>query len=219
MLKNTILVLSGGMDSVTMLYEYQNQIARAIGFRYGSKHNKKELFFANEHCQKLNIPYTEIALDFFASCFNSSLLEAGDPIPHGVYDDNNIRSTVVPFRNGIMLSIAAGIAENDNLPYIMLASHNGDHALYPDCRTDFNHAMNAALQAGTYNHVTLLTPYAKLTKTDIARKGKALNIDYSHTWSCYEGKDIHCGMCATCIERKEALLNAGINDKTLYKHF
>ena len=127
-----------------------------------------------------------------------------------------MKSTVVPFRNGIMLSIAAGIAENNKMQYVMLANHAGDHAIYPDCRPEFVEAMNNAIHFGTWNGVQLLTPYTKLTKAEIASKGKELNIDYSETWSCYKGGEHHCGVCGTCRERKEALAQAGIEDHTVY---
>ena len=128
-----------------------------------------------------------------------------------------MRSTVVPFRNGIMLSRAAGIAENEGLQYIMLANHAGDHSIYPDCRPAFAEAMDNAVQAGTYNGVRLLTASTLLTKTDIARKGKQLGIDYSETWSCYRGGEHHCGKCGTCRERREALQLADIEDTTIYE--
>lgn len=128
-----------------------------------------------------------------------------------------MKSTVVPFRNGIMLSIAIGIAESHQLKYVMMANHAGDHAIYPDCRPEFVKAMSAAAKAGTYADVEVLTPYTNITKTDIARIGKRLGIDYTETWSCYKGGEKHCGKCGTCRERKEALRDAGIEDKTEYE--
>ena len=151
-----------------------------------------------------------------AQYFRSSLLQGGPAVPTGDYNEQNMRSTVVPFRNGIMLSVAAGLAESEGLRRIMIANHAGDHAVYPDCRPQFVEAMNAAVQAGTYEGVTLFAPYTNLTKTDIARRGKALDIDYSETYSCYNGGEYHCGVCATCRERRQALHDAGIDDKTRY---
>ena len=127
-----------------------------------------------------------------------------------------MRSTVVPFRNGIMLAIAAGMAEDRNLSRILMANHSGDHAIYPDCRLDFVNAMSEAVGKGTYNGVELFTPYTNLTKIDIARRGKQLGIDYAKTWSCYKGGEYHCGKCGTCQERIEALREAGIEDHTVY---
>ena len=215
-MKDSIIVLSGGMDSTTLLYEYQSRIALAVSFDYGSNHNRRELAFAALHCERLGIKHLIIPLDFIHQYFHSSLLSGADAVPEGNYNDENMRSTVVPFRNGIMLAVAAGLAEDNGLQQIMMANHAGDHAIYPDCRPSFVQAMDHAVQAGTYNGVRLFTPYTDLTKADIARRGKALGIDYSETWSCYKGGEHHCGKCATCVERIEALRAAGINDTTIY---
>lgn len=216
-MKDSILVLSGGLDSTTMLYEYQDIIALAVSFDYGSNHNAKEIACAALHCKKLGIEHMIIPLHFMKDYFHSSLLEGAEAVPEGNYDDSNMRSTVVPFRNGIMLAVAAGLAENYGLQRIMLANHSGDHAIYPDCRPAFVEAMDKAVQAGTYEGVRLFTPYTNITKADIARHGKELGIDYSLTWSCYKGGEHHCGKCGTCTERKEALREAGIEDTTIYE--
>lgn len=216
-MKDCLIVLSGGLDSTTMLYEYKDRIALALSFDYGSNHNKKELSCAALHCQRLGIQHIIIPLEFIRQYFHSSLLEGAEAVPEGEYDDANMRSTVVPFRNGIMIAIAAGMAENNGLKQVMMANHSGDHAIYPDCRPAFVQAMDAAIEAGTYEGVRLFTPYTNLTKADIARHGKALGIDYSETWSCYKGGEVHCGKCGTCTERREALREAGIEDKTIYE--
>ena len=216
-MKNGLIILSGGMDSITMLYEYQDHIKMAISFDYGSNHNMREIPFAKLHCRRLKIKHYTIHLGFMHKHFKSSLLEGAAAIPDGRYDDENMKSTVVPFRNGIMLSIAAGMAESRGLKYVMMANHGGDHAIYPDCRSEFVDAMCAATRAGTYVGVEVLAPYTNITKTDIACKGKQLGIDYGETWSCYKGGEKHCGRCGTCVERKEALHDAGIADNTEYE--
>jgi 7-cyano-7-deazaguanine synthase len=216
-MKDSIIILSGGMDSVTMLYDYADSIALALSFDYGSNHNAKELPLAAYHCEKLRIEHIIIPLEFIKQYFHSSLLSGAADIPEGKYDDVTMRSTVVPFRNGIMLSVAAGMAEDRQLSRILMANHSGDHAIYPDCRPDFVDAMAGAVREGTYNGVELFTPYTRLTKTDIARRGKQLGIDYSKTWSCYKGGDRHCGKCGTCQERRQALAEAGITDTTVYE--
>ena len=204
-MKDCLIVYSGGMDSTTMLYDYRERIALAVSFHYGSNHNDKELAFAKLHCERLGIPHLIIPLAFIKEHFQSSLLSGAEAIPEGNYDEENMRSTVVPFRNGIMLAIAAGLAENEKLSYIMLANHSGDHAIYPDCRPEFVDAMDKAVCAGTWNGVKLLTPYTHLTKGEIAKRGIALGINYDETWSCYKGGDKPCGVCGTCREREEAL--------------
>ena len=184
----------------------------AVSFHYGSNHNDREIAFAKLHCERLGIPHKIVRLPFFKELFHSSLLEGAEAIPEGNYDDENMRSTVVPFRNGIMLSIAAGIAENEQLAYIMLANHSGDHTIYPDCRPEFVEAMNKAVHAGTWNGVQLLTPYTHLSKVDIARRGLEMGINYDETWSCYKGGEKPCGVCGTCREREEALHLATIDN-------
>lgn len=215
-MKDSIIVVSGGMDSITMLYEYKDRIAQAVSFHYGSNHNDKELAFAKMHCERLGIPHLIIPLSFIGQYFESSLLQGADAIPEGNYDDENMKSTVVPFRNGIMLAIAAGLAETHHLQYVMLANHSGDHAIYPDCRPEFVNSMSDAIAAGTYENIRIFAPYTNITKADIARHGKELGIDYSETWSCYKGGEHHCGKCGTCTERIEALRLAGIVDNTVY---
>ena len=217
-MKDSLIVLSGGLDSTTMLYEYQYRIGMAVSFHYGSNHNDRELDFAKLHCERLGIPHMVIRLPFIKQFFKSSLLAGADAIPEGNYDENNMKSTVVPFRNGIMLSIAAGIAENNKFQYVMLANHAGDHTIYPDCRPEFVEAMNNAIHVGTWRGVQLLTPYTYLTTAEIASKGKDMNLDYAETWSCYKGGEHHCGVCGTCRERKEALAQAGIEDNTIYEN-
>ena len=183
----------------------------------GSKHNAREIPFARLHCQRLGIKHITIPLDFMTTYFKSSLLEGGEEIPEGHYADDNMKSTVVPFRNGIMLSIAVGIAESNGLKYVMMANHGGDHTIYPDCRPEFVDAFDKAAEAGTFVNVHLRSPYTNITKADIARRGKALGIDYSETWSCYKGGEHHCGKCGTCVERREAFAEAGIEDGTEYE--
>lgn len=216
-MKDSVIIVSGGMDSITLLYEYRDRIALGVSFDYGSNHNAREIPFAEMHCKRLGIKHVTIKLDFMHQYFKSSLLDGADAIPEGHYADENMKSTVVPFRNGIMLSIAVGIAESNDLAYVMMANHGGDHTIYPDCRPEFVNAFSEAANAGTYNNVRLLAPYTNITKAEIARRGKALGIDYTETWSCYKGGEKHCGKCGTCVERHEALVEAGIDDRTVYE--
>lgn len=216
-LKDCVLILSGGMDSTTLLYDYRDRIALAVSFDYGSNHNEKEIPFARYHAEKLGIEHITIPLAFMPQYFKSSLLEGSDAIPEGHYAADNMKSTVVPFRNGIMLAIAAGIAESRGLKFVMMANHGGDHTIYPDCRPEFVEAMSQATRTGTFPGIEILAPYTNLTKSDIAMLGKTLGIDYTKTWSCYKGGELHCGKCGTCVERKEALADAGIKDETIYE--
>lgn len=216
-MKDSLIIVSGGMDSVTMLYEYKDQIAVGVSFDYGSNHNAKEIPFAKMHCERLGIKHIVIPLLFIHDYFKSSLLEGAGAIPEGHYAAENMKSTVVPFRNGIMLSIACGIAASHGLKKVMIANHAGDHTIYPDCRPDFINAMSQAMNFGTFENVQISAPYTNITKGEIAKHGKALGVNYAETWSCYKGGDKHCGKCGTCVERKEALAYAGIDDPTEYE--
>ena len=163
--KDSLIIVSGGMDSITLLYDRKDTIALAVSFDYGSNHNAREIPFAQLHCQRLGIRHVVIPLAF---------------------------------------------------KRVLIANHGGDHAIYPDCRPEFIAAIDAAAKAGTYVNVAIEAPYTNITKTDIALRGKSLGIDYSETWSCYKGGTVHCGTCGTCVERKEALRDAGIEDNTTY---
>ncbi|MCI6073778.1 MAG: 7-cyano-7-deazaguanine synthase QueC [Bacteroidales bacterium] len=200
-----------------MLYDWKDRIALGISFDYGSNHNAKEIPLAKMHCERLGIRHITIPLDFMHQYFKSSLLEGGDAIPEGHYASENMKSTVVPFRNGIMLSVAIGIAESNGLKNVLIANHGGDHAIYPDCRPEFIAAINKAAQAGTYIGVAVEAPYTLWRKQDIALRGHELGVNYAETWSCYKGREKHCGTCGTCRERKEAFLLAGLEDPTEYE--
>ena len=216
-MKDSVIVVSVLMVSVTLLYEKKDEIALGISFDYGSNHNHNELPLAALHCQRLGIEHVVVPLGFMHQYFKSSLLESGDSIPDGSYDEENMKSTVVPFRNGVMLAVAAGIAESNGLTKVLIANHGGDHTIYPDCRPEFIAAMDAAVEAGTFARVRVVAPYTNISKADIARRGRALGIDYAETWSCYKGGHVHCGTCGTCVERKEALREAVIEDNTTYQ--
>ena len=217
MRKNGLIIVSGGMDSITLLYARKDDITLAVTFDYGSNHNKKEIECAKYHCKHLGIEHIVIPLSFIGQYFKSSLLEGADAIPEGHYADENMKSTVIPFRNGIMLSIACGLAESRGLHNVFIANHFGDHSIYPDCREDFIKAMNQAMQEGTYEGVSIIAPFTSIDKTNIAKIGYRLGIDYSKTYSCYKGGEKHCGKCGTCVERKEAFREAGITDPTEYE--
>lgn len=214
--KDSVIIYSGGLDSTTLLYEERERVALAVTFDYGSNHAAREIACAKHHCALLGIEHLVIELGFMSRYFQSSLLSGAADIPDGNYDEANMKSTVVPFRNGIMLSIACGLAESRGLKRVLIANHGGDHAIYPDCRPQFVDAMNAAMQAGTYEGVQLAAPYTNISKADIIRRGARLGIDYGATYSCYRGGEHHCGTCGTCTERREAFREAGIPDPTKY---
>jgi 7-cyano-7-deazaguanine synthase len=208
-----LLIYSGGMDSTTLLYECRPMISICLSFNYGAKHNARELDVAAANCSRLGVRHEIVHLPFVSSIFRSDLLISGGPIPERDYDAPTLKRTVVPFRNGIMLSIAAGVAESLDLGFITIANHGSDHEIYPDCRPSFIESMHKAIWEGSDKKIALLAPYTHLDKRAIAVKGRELKVNFEQTWSCYKGARIHCGACGTCRERKRAL--AGF-DPTVY---
>jgi 7-cyano-7-deazaguanine synthase len=213
-----VVLCSGGMDSVAALYWAQahHDVVAVISFDYGAKHNPRELPFAAAHAGRLGLRHEIVKLDFVNRLFASDLLTSGGAIPDGHYEAENMKQTVVPFRNAVMLSIATGFAESTGAEGLIIAAHGGDHAIYPDCREDFMRAMGDAMKLGTYAGIQLLRPFITLNKSEIAANGAALGVDFAQTWSCYKGGAIHCGTCGTCVERREAFIEAGIADPTVY---
>ena len=213
-----VVLCSGGMDSVTALHwaKREHAVAAAVSFDYGAKHNHRELPCAAEQAARLGVRHEIIALDFVNRLFASNLLKSGGTIPDGHYEAATMKQTVVPFRNAMMLSIACGFAESAGADGLVIAAHGGDHAIYPDCREDFMRAMADAMRHGTYAGVRLLRPFIAMNKGQIVREGAQLGVDFARTWSCYKGGELHCGTCGTCVERREAFLQAGIPDPTKY---
>ena len=213
------VLLSGGLDSTTALYwaHTHHEVVCALSFDYGSNHAAQELACARYQAEKLGIPYHEIDLRAVSAHLQSALLSGADAIPTADYAEDNLKQTVVPFRNGIFLAIAAGIAESNAAEGIVIAAHGGDHALYPDCREDFMQAMASAISRGTYAELQILRPFINNSKDEITAIGAALGVDFEHTYSCYCGREKHCGLCATCRERKDSFANSGVADPTLYE--
>lgn len=208
------------MDSVVALHwaRAHHTVAAALSFDYGSKHNHRETPFAAAHAAAHGIRHELIRLDFVDRLFASDLLKSGGDVPEGHYEAANMKQTVVPFRNPIMLSIATGFAESVEAEGLVIAAHGGDHAIYPDCREDFMQAMASAMKLGTYAGIELLRPFITDTKAGIVTIGTKLGVDFSQTWSCYKGGAMHCGRCGTCVERREAFIDAGVTDPTVYEH-
>ena len=214
-----VLAFSGGMDSTVLLSKLRNDLYEVIpvNFSYGSKHNYKERKAARAICYRYGLPLIEINLDFMLEHFKSDLLTSGGSIPEGHYEAESMKSTVVPFRNGIMLSILTGIAESNNCEGVAIAAHSGDHHIYPDCRPEFLMNMAMAINLGTEKGIKLLSPFENMSKSDIAFLGNKLLSPMDLSWTCYKGLDVHCGKCGACTERKEAFQKAGVHDLTEYQ--
>ncbi|HOM29425.1 MAG TPA: 7-cyano-7-deazaguanine synthase QueC [Deltaproteobacteria bacterium] len=217
-MEDAVILLSGGMDSGVLLAWAKERYREihALTFNYGSKHAGRETAMACRLAQHYGVTFFLAELPFVRELFRSSLLAGGPDVPDGPYQTDGISSTVVPFRNGIMLSVAVGYAETLGATRVLIASHTGDHPIYPDCTPDFTEAMSRAAFYGTFSGVRVEAPFSGYDKRRIAQTGRSLGFDFTMTWSCYRGGDLHCGTCPTCLERKEALgYNEGL-DPTRY---
>ncbi len=216
---DTAVLLSGGLDSTVALHWAlrHHRVACALSFDYGSNHAQRELDCARRQAELAGVSHHVIDITSLSRHLASALLSGADAIPTDSYAPENMKQTVVPFRNGIFLAIAAGIAESKGCGGLVIAAHAGDHAIYPDCREPFMQAMGAAINAGTYAELQLLRPFIDSDKGTIVRQGAAWGVNFAETYSCYRGGRRHCGLCATCRERKQAFLDAGIPDPTEYE--
>ena len=215
-----LIVLSGGMDSAVLLYKAiaSGRITEveAISFNYGQRH-LKELEFAKRLCDEVGVRHDVVDISTIKPFIGGSALTDDITVPKGHYEDESMKATVVPNRNAIMLSISFGIAVARNANLVAGAMHSGDHAIYPDCRPEFACLFEAMQEQAIMGEpIRLWTPFINLDKTEIAEQGKVLKVPFHQTWSCYEGGDIHCGECGTCVERIEALTDAGADDQTAY---
>jgi 7-cyano-7-deazaguanine synthase len=192
------------LDSTVLLNRFKDDIKLAVFFDYGSKHNAMEMIYAFRNVRQLGIPIIRIPLYFINEHFESSLLDNGTPLPVGHYTDKAMESTIVPFRNGIMLSICVGIAQSGGLSKILIGAHRGDSTIYPDCRETFIRTFEYCARSGTGKDIQILAPFLDYDKVDIVRLGQELGVDFEQTYTCYSGKQTPCGICGSCIERQEA---------------
>jgi 7-cyano-7-deazaguanine synthase len=219
MREKTVIILSGGMDSTTLLYDLisQGSEVTAITFDYGQRH-RKEIESAKATCKSLNAPQKIISLPIFREIAYSSCLTGDDTVPEGHYAEESMRKTVVHNRNMVLLSIAAAYALNIEASTLFYGAHAGDHTIYPDCRPEFVAAMREAFLICDWNPLILKAPYLFLTKGEIVKRGTDLGVDYSLTWTCYKGGERACGKCGSCTERLEAFTTAGRKDPLEYEH-
>lgn len=216
----TVVVCSGGLDSVTLahLVADTRDLTRLVSFDYGQRH-AKELEFAARAATRLGVPHDVIDMRGIGAVLTGSALTQDDvDVPDGHYAEDTMRITVVPNRNAIMLTVAYGIAAAHGDNAVATAVHGGDHFIYPDCRPEFTRAFevmqNHALDG--YANVSLFTPFVDIPKAEIVTIGARHNVPFGDTWSCYKGGVNHCGRCGTCVERREAFAIAGVDDPTTY---
>lgn len=209
-----VLILSGGVDSTTLLYKMidEGYEVHALTFNYAQRH-KKEIDCAKQIVAKLQIIHQVIDLSCLAAVLGDSALFGKKDVPSCHYTEEAARQTVVPNRNMIMLSVAAGYAEAHKVPEVFYAAHKNDSTIYPDCRAEFVEALKPAIRLATAWHpVELRAPFVDLTKAEIVKIGIELKVPYESTWSCYKGEEKPCRVCPTCIEREEAFRINGFVD-------
>ena len=217
-MKKAVLIFSGGMDSYTLLHdlitaEYE---VHALSFNYGQRHSK-ELDYASAACGNLDVPHKVIDATAINELVQGSSLTSDIDVPEGHYEEESMKSTVVPNRNMIMMSMAMGHAVTIGASTVAVGVHAGDHAIYPDCRPAFISAMNEVAKFANYEPIQIIAPYLYMSKGEIAVRGKELGVDYSQAWTCYNGRDKACGKCGACQERMEAMTFAMIQDPMEYE--
>jgi 7-cyano-7-deazaguanine synthase len=222
---NGVAIVSGGLDSVTLLHHLVEKMEarpHVISFNYAQRH-VKELNYAHLAAERFSLHWSLIDLIDVGNemrTAESSLVNPELAVPEGHYSNDNMRQTVVPNRNMVMASIATSICIAEEGGWIAAGPHNGDAAVYPDCRPVFWKALEEAIRQGNATFLDpeweIKLPFIHWTKTDIAREAKRLGVPIEQTWSCYKGGNIHCGRCGTCVERLEALHEAGVTDLTQY---
>ena len=212
MIKKAVLLLSGGMDSTTLLYYLLNEGYQvyALSFDYGQKHNR-ELESARKIAKINDIPHQVVDITSINNLLGgSSLTRENIPVPEGHYQDESMKSTVVPNRNMILLSLATGYAVTMGIDRVFYAAHSGDHAIYPDCRPEFFDKVNQVTLISNYQPVVIKAPFLHKTKNEIAGIGRDLGVPFHLTWTCYNGGKYPCGVCGACVERREAMESIGI---------
>ena len=218
--RSVVVLLSGGMDSAALLFEALNNdwTVHTLSVNYGQRHDR-EILYAAKLAAYCKVPHRIADLTAIQPLLSGSALTSPEiEVPSGHYTDDSMKLTVVPNRNMIMLAVAGGYAVSRGLGRVGTAVHAGDHTIYPDCRPAFTEAMYAAMLAGTagFGDVEIWVPFVQSTKAEIARRGEVCGVPWDLTWSCYKGEEYHCGTCGTCVERREAFIDAGVMDPTVY---
>ncbi len=218
MAEKVVVIYSGGMDSFTVLNRAvkDGKEVYALSFNYGQRH-VKELVCASNVCQQLNIHHKVIDISAINQLLAGSSLTDDIDIPEGHYEAENMKSTIVPNRNMILLSLAVAYAVSVGAGQVYYGAHSGDHAIYPDCRPEFVKKMNDVCLIANYDAVEIFSPYLHVDKTAILADGLAMGLDYSNTWTCYNGREKACGKCGACQERLEAFRDNNAQDPLSYE--
>ncbi|ASM50465.1 7-cyano-7-deazaguanine synthase QueC [Pseudoalteromonas sp. S3776] len=218
MTQKVVVIYSGGMDSFTVLNKalQQGHDVYALSFDYGQRH-VKELEVAAQVCEKLNVPHKIVDISAINQLIGGSSLTDDIDVPEGHYEEESMKSTIVPNRNMILLSLAVGYAVSLKASQVYYGAHSGDHAIYPDCRPEFVQKMDDVCRIANYDAVEIFSPYLNNTKIDILTDGIKMGLDYSQTWTCYNGREKACGKCGACQERLEAFKLNNVTDPLEYE--
>lgn len=218
MAQKVVVIYSGGMDSFTVLHRALAEGCEvyALSFDYGQRHSK-ELNYAANVCEKHGIPHKIVDITAINQLLGGSSLTDNIDIPEGHYEEDSMKSTVVPNRNMILLSLAIGYAVSLKADAVYYGAHSGDHAIYPDCRPEFVLKMNEVSLLANYEPVAVHSPYLEQDKAAILADGIAMGLDYANTWTCYNGRDKACGKCGACVERLEAFAANQQTDPLAYE--
>ena len=218
MSETVVVIYSGGMDSFTLLHlaRARGYQVHALSFDYGQRH-VRELDCARQVCDAAGIPHKVIDIRALGAVMAGSALTSDVEVPEGHYEEDSMKATVVPNRNMILLSLATGYAVTAGASAVWYGAHGGDHAIYPDCRPEFVEKMDAVCRVANYQPVAIEAPFMALDKSDILAQGLQLDLDYSQTWTCYNGRERACGVCGSCVERREAFAAHGLTDPLPYE--
>jgi 7-cyano-7-deazaguanine synthase len=224
----TVVIFSGGLDSTVLLsrevstlgYGMSDGAVVALSFNYGQRHGSRELEAAAEVCATLDVEHVVVDLTAVGALLSgSALTDPAVDVPDGHYAEESMRSTIVPNRNAVMVSVATAYAVAHGHKHVLFGAHAGDHYVYPDCRPEFVKRMNLAMVSANAGvaEVYVVAPFVEMTKTDVVRHGDRIGAPMALSWSCYNGRSLHCGTCGTCTERREAFHDAGVDDPTEYE--
>jgi 7-cyano-7-deazaguanine synthase len=214
----TIVILSGGMDSATLLYAVKSRgdAVKALSVDYGQRH-VRELLAASRICEEAGVEHRVADLTALRPFMSGSSQTDDVPVPEGHYTEESMKATVVPNRNMLLLATAAAWAISSKFNCVAYGAHAGDHAIYPDCRESFIATMREAFLNCDWHPIKLEAPFTGMSKADIAKLGGQLGVPFALTYSCYAGREKHCGRCGTCVERREAFQLSGVPDPTAYE--